>query len=123
MEITEKSTLYDLLLKNLQEIPQAKAYRQYDGRQWVDWTWDQVGREVARWQAAFASGPCGLLARNSHRYKKSGRDIFRDIPNRSADVSPPANCLLALQGPANPFAFADPSANEKWPSFACFVPR
>ncbi len=60
MEITEKSTLYDLLRKNLQEIPQALAYRQYDGRQWVDWTWDQVGREVARWQAAFAAS--GLKA-------------------------------------------------------------
>ncbi len=46
--------LGDLLWQRVRATPAAPAYRQHDGRAWVDKTWAQIGAEVARWQAAFA---------------------------------------------------------------------
>ena len=53
MNLTDQSNLSDLLTERVRETPDAPAYRQFDGKQWVDMTWGDVGREVARWQAAF----------------------------------------------------------------------
>jgi long-chain acyl-CoA synthetase len=47
-------SLGDLLWERVHETPASPAYRQYDGRVWVDKTWGQIGDEVGRWQAAFA---------------------------------------------------------------------
>jgi len=47
-------SLGDLLWQRVRETPTAPAYRQFDGRAWVDKTWGQIGDEVGRWQAAFA---------------------------------------------------------------------
>jgi len=44
--------LADLLWQRIRETPDAPAYRQYDGHGWVNMTWAEVGREVARWCAA-----------------------------------------------------------------------
>lgn len=52
MELTARSNLSDLFVQRIQETPQAPAYRQYDGARWVDTTWGEAGRQVARWQAA-----------------------------------------------------------------------
>lgn len=52
MELTAESNLFDLLLQRLDETPDASAYRQFTGDAWVDVSWSQVGRSVARWQAA-----------------------------------------------------------------------
>ncbi|MEX2164294.1 MAG: AMP-dependent synthetase/ligase [Sulfuricaulis sp.] len=46
--------LSDLLWFRLQATPAAPAYLQYDGRQWVETTWADIGRGVARWQMALA---------------------------------------------------------------------
>jgi long-chain acyl-CoA synthetase len=49
-------TLAGLFRERLRRTPAAIAYRQYDddaGR-WVDASWSEMAREVARWQAAFA---------------------------------------------------------------------
>lgn len=55
MELTDKSNLSDLLRKRVEETPDGLAYRQFDGRQWVNMTWGEVGREVGRWQAAMTA--------------------------------------------------------------------
>ena len=53
MNLTDQSSLSDLLVERVRETPDAPAYRQFDGKQWRDMTWSDVGREVARWQAGF----------------------------------------------------------------------
>ncbi len=60
MELPSEANLSDLFLQRLRESPQAPAYRQFDGNRWIDMTWGDVGRAVARWQAAFRSA--GLKA-------------------------------------------------------------
>jgi long-chain acyl-CoA synthetase len=54
MERRDLRNLADLLWQRVRETPEAPAYRQYDGNRWVNMTWAEVGREVARWCAAFA---------------------------------------------------------------------
>ncbi|GAB4508147.1 MAG: AMP-dependent synthetase/ligase [Sulfuricaulis sp.] len=44
--------LADLLLHRVRETPEAPAYRQHNGREWMDKTWAEVGQEVAHWQSA-----------------------------------------------------------------------
>jgi long-chain acyl-CoA synthetase len=46
--------LFDLLLARVQATPHASAYRQYINDAWVDYTWDEVARLVARYAAALA---------------------------------------------------------------------
>ena len=53
IELSNEANLSDLFLRRVQATPQAPAYRQFDGNRWNDMTWDDVGRAVARWQAAF----------------------------------------------------------------------
>lgn len=52
MELTAESNLFDLLLKRLDETPDAPAYRQFNGATWIDFSWAEIGSAVARWQAA-----------------------------------------------------------------------
>ncbi|OGI65909.1 MAG: hypothetical protein A2W18_12695 [Candidatus Muproteobacteria bacterium RBG_16_60_9] len=52
MQITDKSNLSDIFAERVQATPSAPAYRQHDGSKWFTMTWGEVGREVARWQAA-----------------------------------------------------------------------
>ncbi len=52
MDLTGQSNLADLLFARVRETPDAPAYRQFDSGEWRDLSWAQVGREVARWQAA-----------------------------------------------------------------------
>ncbi|HSW52721.1 MAG TPA: long-chain fatty acid--CoA ligase [Sulfuricaulis sp.] len=53
MDLPNETNLSDLFLQRLRETPEAPAYRQFDGKAWVDWRWGEVGRAVARWQEAF----------------------------------------------------------------------
>jgi long-chain acyl-CoA synthetase len=53
MNLTDQSNLSDLFVGRVRETPDAPAYRQFDGSSWKDLSWGRVGREVARWQAAF----------------------------------------------------------------------
>jgi long-chain acyl-CoA synthetase len=53
LTITEQSNLSDLFFERVREAPDAAAYRQFEGSQWRDWNWAEVGREVGRWRAAF----------------------------------------------------------------------
>ena len=50
-------TLDGLLVQRIQRSPSALAYRNYDhaGAAWVDLSWADAGRQVARWQAALAT--------------------------------------------------------------------
>jgi long-chain acyl-CoA synthetase len=63
-------TLTDLFLARVRTSPQGKAYRWFDGQQWVDMTWSEAATEVGRWQAALAKenlkpgDRVGLCARN-----------------------------------------------------------
>ena len=50
----EDWTLTDVFLERVRLSPQAKAYRWYDGKDWVDMTWAEAASEVGRWQAALA---------------------------------------------------------------------
>jgi long-chain acyl-CoA synthetase len=47
-------TLDGLLCERVRRTPDIMAYRSYDSasRSWIDTTWGEVGREVARWKAA-----------------------------------------------------------------------
>lgn len=53
MELPGEANLSDLFLQRLRDTPEAPAYRQFEGKAWVDWRWGEVGRAVSRWQAAF----------------------------------------------------------------------
>ena len=44
MNLTDQSNLSDLFVERLRETPEAPAYRQFDGNQWADMTWGDVGR-------------------------------------------------------------------------------
>lgn len=46
--------LFDLFLGRVHATPQAPAYRQFVNEAWVDVTWAEVAREVARFRAALA---------------------------------------------------------------------
>jgi long-chain acyl-CoA synthetase len=50
-------TLAGLFRERVRRTPDALAYRQYDHRdsQWHDYTWADMGHEVARWQDALAA--------------------------------------------------------------------
>ena len=50
----ENWTLTDVFLERVRVSPQGKAYRWYDGKDWVDMTWSEAATEVGRWQAALA---------------------------------------------------------------------
>src|SRR3989344_2090555 len=54
MTLPDPRNLADLLWHRVRETPETPAYRQHDGRDWVDMTWAVVGREAGRWQAALA---------------------------------------------------------------------
>ncbi|MBI3545377.1 MAG: long-chain fatty acid--CoA ligase [Gammaproteobacteria bacterium] len=52
MALTDLNNLADLLWQRVQATPDAPAYRQYNGREWVDRSWGEIGRDVACWQTA-----------------------------------------------------------------------
>ncbi len=52
MALTDLNNLADLLWQRVQATPDAPAYRQYNGREWIDRSWGEIGRDVAAWQAA-----------------------------------------------------------------------
>jgi len=52
VNLTDQSNLSDLMVERVRESPDAPAYRQFDGKQWNDWSWGAIGREVVRWQNA-----------------------------------------------------------------------
>src|SRR5581483_2522942 len=53
--VTEPTNLSELFVGRVQATPDAPAYRQFDGRRWVSWTWAEAGREAARFQAGLRS--------------------------------------------------------------------
>jgi len=63
-------TLTDLFLARVQASPDGKAYRWFDGNQWVDMNWSQAAAAVGRWRAALVKEKLqpgdrvGLCARN-----------------------------------------------------------
>ena len=63
-------TLTDLFLARVQASPDGKAYRWFDGNQWVNMTWSQAAAAVGRWRAALVKEKLkpgdrvGLCARN-----------------------------------------------------------
>lgn len=54
MELGADSNLFDLFLGRVHATPHAPAYRQFVNETWVDVTWAEVAREVARFRAALA---------------------------------------------------------------------
>jgi len=54
MALTDLNNLADLLWQRVQATPDAPAYRQHNGREWVDRNWAEIGRDVACWQVALA---------------------------------------------------------------------
>ena len=50
----ENWTLTDLFLERVRVSPEGKAYRWFDGKNWLDMTWGEAGAAVGRWQAALA---------------------------------------------------------------------
>ncbi|MCK7580432.1 MAG: AMP-binding protein [Chromatiales bacterium] len=63
-------TLTDLFLARVKASPDGKAYRWFDGNQWVDMNWSQAAAAVGRWRAALVKEKLqpgdrvGLCARN-----------------------------------------------------------
>ena len=54
MELGADSNLFDLFLGRVRITPHAPAYRQFVQGAWVDVTWAEVARKVARFRAALA---------------------------------------------------------------------
>ena len=56
-EIGDAATLPDIFNARVALTPGLVAYQQYDARSqaWIDWTWQAVAAEVARWRQAFAA--------------------------------------------------------------------
>lgn len=50
----EHWTLTDLFLERVRQSPQGRAYRWFDGQNWVDMSWGEAGEAVGRWHAALA---------------------------------------------------------------------
>lgn len=50
--LNAQSTLADLFIQRVQATPAVVAYRFFRDGQWLEQTWAEVAREVARWQAA-----------------------------------------------------------------------
>ena len=50
----EHWTLTDLFLERVRKSPEGRAYRWFDGQNWVDMSWGEAGVAVGRWQAALA---------------------------------------------------------------------
>lgn len=51
--LSENTTnLAEMLHERVRLSPDAVAYRQFNGQQWVDMTWREFAREIGRWQAA-----------------------------------------------------------------------
>ena len=55
-EVSRARTLPDIFNARVALTPDLVAYRQYDVRSqsWIDWTWQAVASEVARWRGALA---------------------------------------------------------------------
>ena len=54
MYVDNATNLSLLLQRRIELSPTVIAYRQYDGSQWLDFSWTDVAQLVARWQAGLA---------------------------------------------------------------------
>jgi len=54
ISLDEAGTLDGLFACRVRRTPQREAYRHYDkdSKSWISYSWEDMGREVARWQAA-----------------------------------------------------------------------
>ncbi|MDD2721521.1 MAG: long-chain fatty acid--CoA ligase [Gallionella sp.] len=50
----QAGTLHGLFLERVRRTPEGIAYRHFQQNAWCDFSWQQMSREVARWQAALA---------------------------------------------------------------------
>ena len=73
ISISEAGTLDGLFRERVKRTPTSVAYRDFSTRHgnWRDYTWEQMDRQVARWQAALladgvkAGDRVGVMLRNS----------------------------------------------------------
>ena len=73
-------TLDGLLYERVRRTPDITAYRSYDtaSRSWIDTTWGEVGREVARWQASLAAEGLGPGERVAVHLRNSKEWVYFD---------------------------------------------
>jgi len=73
-------TLDGLLCERVRRTPDIMAYRSYDtaSRSWIDTTWGEVGREVARWKAALEAEELSPGDRVAVHLRNSREWVFFD---------------------------------------------
>jgi long-chain acyl-CoA synthetase len=119
-------TLDGLFRERVARTPEVVAYRDYNQQHanWRDYTWAQIDRQVARWQAALerdglkAGDRVGVMLRNSHEWvifdqAAMGLGLVvvplytQDRCDNVAYILNDANCKVLLLG-----------TNEQWKAFA-----
>jgi long-chain acyl-CoA synthetase len=55
MRIDNVKTLTELFQTRISDSPRAIAYRQFNGSDWVDYSWQETAENVGRWQKALAA--------------------------------------------------------------------
>jgi long-chain acyl-CoA synthetase len=122
----EAVTLDGLFRERVNRTPDAVAYRDYNQphANWRDYTWAQIDRQVARWQAALerdglkAGDRVAVMLRNSHEWvifdqAALGLGLIvvplytQDRPDNVAYILNDAECKVLLFG-----------TDEQWKSFA-----
>ncbi len=122
----EAVTLDGLLRERVKRTPDAVAYRDFNQQHanWRDYTWAQIDRQVARWQAALerdglkAGDRVAVMLRNCHEWvifdqAALGLGLIvvplytQDRPDNVAYILNDADCKVLLLG-----------TNEQWNSFA-----
>lgn len=123
--VGEAGTLDGLFRERVKRTPTAVAYRDYNHQHsnWRDYTWEQMNRQVARWQAALekdglkAGDRVGVMLRNSPEWVTFDQAAMglglvvvplytQDRPDNVAYIINDSDCKVLLFG-----------TNEQWATF------
>jgi long-chain acyl-CoA synthetase len=80
ISVEQAGTLDGLMYQRVSRTPDALAYRSYDAETkcWRDTSWGEVGREIARWQAALAAEGLGPGDRVAVHLRNSKEWVYFD---------------------------------------------
>ncbi|MBM3344402.1 MAG: long-chain fatty acid--CoA ligase [Betaproteobacteria bacterium] len=125
ISVEAAGTLDGLFRERVKRTPTHVAYRDYNHQQsnWRDYTWEQMYREIARWQAALAADGLqagdrvGVMLRNSPEWVLFDQAAMglglvvvplytQDRPDNVAYILNDSNCKVLLFG-----------TNEQWAMF------
>ncbi len=80
ISVEQAGTLDGLMFQRVRRTPDVLAYRSYDAdtKRWRDTSWGEVGREIARWQAAMAAEGLGAGDRVAVHMRNSKEWVYFD---------------------------------------------